>query len=82
MPKQESETEKSLKDQCRIFHKLAGFYKWTWQEFRDTPWPVIKNLCEILDEAAQDMDTFLSYDEYSEFKNLKRLHGTSESSTP
>lgn len=35
------------------FHKLASMYGWTWQEFRATPYPVLKQLLDLLARAGE-----------------------------
>ena len=79
--KKETELQKDLKLRLKVYHKLASMYHWSWQEFEDTPWWVCTGLCRYLDELAGDMDKFIGWEEYMEFKNLKRLHGTSDKPT-
>lgn len=57
----------------RMYFKIGGYFKISWREFRETPWPVLKQLATILDEREADMDQFIGYEEASIFKNLRRM---------
>lgn len=56
-----------------LFHKLAGYYKWTWEDFLKTPYPVLKQLSRLLDEKANDQKAYIGYEEVGMLKNLIRL---------
>lgn len=72
--------EEEIYDNIRLFHKLAGYYKWTYAEFKATPLWVLKQLCKILDEPGDDLSKFIGYEEYGEYRNLLRLHGSGDKS--
>lgn len=71
----EYKIEPELKQRALLYHKIGGFYKISYKEFDEMPRWLIRELCNILDDASDDLSKFLSYDEYCEYRNLLRLHG-------
>lgn len=80
---QEDEAQASSLDELRAYarlvHKICGYYKWSFQDFRHTPWWLIKLLSEILDERVDDLGVFIGYEEAAMFKNLRRMYPPSSS---
>lgn len=72
---QEEEKKDEIDHRVRLFHKVGGYYKWSWKEFKETPYWVVKQLAKLLDENRNDLSKFIGYEEYSEYRNLLRLHG-------
>ena len=68
MPKEQ------ISDEARLIHKICGFYKWTYKEYQETPYWLIKELSLLLDELEADNNRFVSYEEAAIYKNLKRMY--------
>lgn len=77
LPSNEVETEEPEEDKIlplvRLYFKVGGYFKLSWKQFQETPWPVIKQCAMLLDEKEGDMNQFIGYEEASIFKNLRRM---------
>lgn len=71
----ENEQKVNQTKYAKLVHKICGFYKWSYKDFRETPWWLIKELSRLLDEKESDMSQFVSYEEAAIFKNLRRMFG-------
>lgn len=67
------ENEDEIWPITRLYYKVGGYFKLTFREFLDTPWPVIKQVASLLDEKEGDMEQFIGYEEAALFKTLKRM---------
>lgn len=70
---QENSQPPEIDPLIRLYARVGGYFKWTWKEFCETPWPVIKQLAQLLDASEHDLDRFIGLDEAALFKNLRRL---------
>lgn len=70
---------KDIRPDVIAFHKLASMYGWTWQEFKQCPYPVLKQLLTLLDLLEKDQQAFLCPEEAAGFKNLLRQYPPSSS---
>lgn len=79
-----SELEPEEKDELMplvlLWFRVGGYFKLSWQEFIDTPWPVLKRAAKVLEERESDMKQFIGYEEASMFKNLRRMFETKDES--
>ncbi len=74
---QEKETTKDsyeeFSERVLITHRLASSYGWTYKQiWSETPYPILKSLCKLLDKLEHDQHKFINIIEAAVFKNLKR----------
>lgn len=56
------------------FHKLASMYGWSWKDYKECPYPILKQLLKLIDTLESDQQAFLCPEEAAGFKNLLRQY--------
>jgi hypothetical protein len=67
---------KDIDSDVIAFHKLASLYGWTWQDYKNCPYPILKQLLKLIPILESDQSAFLCPCEVAQFKNLLRRYKT------